>query len=75
VQSWCYFTKNHTLLYSIPFVVLLGLSPLQASYLSRKAEGWHWYEKSLSSRPKKKEKRSEEGAQEALQALRDLKPN
>jgi hypothetical protein len=62
------------LLYSIPFVALLGFAPLKASYLNRKAEGWHWYEKQLQKKPnKKKEKLSEEGAQEALKELRTLK--
>jgi conjugal transfer pilus assembly protein TraF len=61
-------------LYSIPFVTLLVFTPLKATYLNRKAEGWHWYEKQLQKkRHKKREKRSKESAQEALKELRDLK--
>jgi hypothetical protein len=72
--SFRYCTSKMTCMTSFLFL-FLSISPcLGTSYLTGKAEGWHWYEKQLSQKKNRKEKKVLEGSVSgALQELRTLK--
>lgn len=55
--------------------VLLGSVSVQASYLNRKAEGWHWYEdlQPLDKSPKQSEPKKEAVPQTATEILEAFK--